>query len=289
MITITKNIEEAKFVTHAGNFHADDCFSTVFLNKLFDNITVIRLKEYYDDENRIVYDIGGSKFDHHSPNPQKRSDGITYCGFGLLWQEYGKEYLKKIQTENIEDTFKVLDYLFVESIDAFDNGEVVLPSKFNIYSVSSLIELFRPLNDEDEDECFLAACNFADTIFDKVVKNAIAKVKVIEKIKNLPIKNKILILDEYIPYEFACFYLKLDVNFVVYPSNRGGYAAHTIPTTYKGFQAKIPFKSEWGGLRDEELARVSGIKTTKFCHNKLFLATADTLEDALEFINKTLE
>ena len=81
----------------------------------------------------------------------------------------------------------------------------------------------------------------------------------------------------------------LDVDFVVYPSNRGGYAAHTVPTQYKGFTPKIPFKKEWAGLRDKELQLVSGIKTARFCHNNLFLATADTLDDALKFIKKTIE
>ena len=54
-------------------------------------------------------------------------------------------------------------------------------------------------------------------------------------------------LDEYIPYEFAIFYLNLDIDFVVYPSNRGGYAAHTIPTKYKKRLTAISkrIKNKW--------------------------------------------
>ena len=69
MITLTKNINEAQYVTHAGNFHADDVFSTVFLEKLFGNITLIRLKEYQDDGTKLAYDIGLGKFDHHGAMP----------------------------------------------------------------------------------------------------------------------------------------------------------------------------------------------------------------------------
>ena len=61
MIKITKNLVEADYVTHAGNFHADDVFSTVFLEKLFDDITVIRLSEYQNDGTKIAYDIGGGE------------------------------------------------------------------------------------------------------------------------------------------------------------------------------------------------------------------------------------
>ena len=43
MIKITKNLSEAQYVTHAGNFHADDVFSTVFLEKMYKDIRVKRV------------------------------------------------------------------------------------------------------------------------------------------------------------------------------------------------------------------------------------------------------
>ncbi|MBE6154901.1 MAG: MYG1 family protein [Firmicutes bacterium] len=289
MVTIVKNIEEADYVTHAGNFHADDVLGTVFLEKLYDNVKLIRLKEYKDDGRKIAYDIGLGKFDHHQAGyNKKRENGIHYCGFGLLWQEYGRDYLKKINVDDIEKTFKVFDYLLVNMIDAFDNGEYSINSDFNIYTVSGLIELFRAKFDEDKDEneCFLEAVKFGSIIFDLVIKEAISKVKQINIIKDKAknVKDKILILDEFVPYEYAIFKLNLEVDFVVYPSTRGGYAAHTVSTYYKGFTPRVPFNKNWAGLRDEELQKVSGIKTAKFCHNKLFLVTAETKEDVLKLI-----
>ncbi len=288
MITLTKDLSKAKFVTHAGNFHADDVFSTVFMSKYFGDITVIRLKDYEDnDSSKIVYDIGRGKFDHHQADYDKKHDnGIHYCGFGLLWQEYGKEYLKKINVSNYEDVFKIFDYLLVTNVDAFDNGEVDIDRDFNIYTIPSLIEMFRPKMNtlEDEDECFLKACKFAEFLFDRILEEAIIKVKVINKVRELSknIQNKILVLEEFIPYEYAIFYLNLDVDFVVYPSNRDGWAARAVPTHYKGFIKRVPFMSDWAGLRDGELVSVSGIKTAKFCHNKLFLFISGTKEDAIK-------
>ncbi len=287
MLTITKDLNKANFVTHAGNFHADDVFSTVFLEKLYDNITLIRLKEYQDDKTKLAYDIGLGKFDHHEAGyNEKRPNGIHYCSFGLLWQESGLKYLNKIQVPNPEETFKVIDYLLINQIDAIDNGEFNLESAFNIYTISDIIELFRPEDNEDEDSCFKNAVKYASTLFDLIIKNSIKKVEAIEIIKKkIPeIKDNILILDTYIPYEFAIFYLNLNVDFVIYPSHRDCYAAHTIPTHYKGFQSKIPFNKNWAGLRNQELQKISGIKTAHFCHNNLFLFTSDTLEDALKGI-----
>lgn len=289
MIHLTKNIEEAQFVTHAGNFHADDVFSSIFLERLIHNITLIRLKDYQDDGTKLAYDIGLGAFDHHGAEyDEKRENGIHYCSFGLLWKSFGLEYLKKLNIEDPEKVYEIIDELLVIQIDAFDNGEFEIDATFNIYTLSSLIEQFRPKTTEDiEDECFLKACSFADLIFEQVLKEAINKAKIINIISKEEIKDKILILKEYIPYEYAVFKLGLDVEFAVYPSNRGGYAAHTIPTKYKGFISKVPFKKEWAGLRDNELQEVSGIKTARFCHKNLFLATADTKEDALMFIKKT--
>lgn len=294
MITLTNKLEEANFVTHAGNFHADDVFSTVFMERLFKNINLIRLKDYKDDKTKIAYDIGLGDFDHHGAlYDKKRENGIHYCGFGLLWQRYGLEYLKQIKVEEPAMIFDIMDELLVTQIDAFDNGEYTIDAPFNVYTLASLIEQFRPKigKDENENECFLKAVAFADNIFETILNDAIAKSATLKKVEKLSqtIKDNILILDSYIPYEYAIFKLNLDINFVIYPSNRGGYAAHTVPIKYKGFTPKIPFKKEWAGLRDKELQNISGIKTAKFCHNKLFLATAETIEDAKQFIYKTIK
>ncbi len=292
MIRITKNLNEATAITHAGNFHADDVFGTVFLNKYWGNITVIRLKEHQDDGKTMAYDIGLGEFDHHGKDyDKKRSNGIHYCGFGLLFQKFGLDYFKKINVPDPEATFKVFDYLLVNMIDAIDNGELSIESSYNIYTLSSLIELFRPKFNEDKDEdlCFLEATNFASLIFDLVLKDAVSKVEAINIVRNTPIKNKILILDKFLPYEYAIFNLNLDVDFVIYPSNRGGYAAHTVPTFYHGFTPRVPLKKEWGGLKNEALQSVSGIKTARFCHKNLFLFTADTEEDALKAIELSVK
>ena len=250
------------------------------------------LKEYIDDGTKLAYDIGLGEFDHHQKDyNKKRKNGIHYSSFGLLWSAYGLKYLNQIKVSDPEETFKIIDYLLVNQIDAIDNGEFNLKSKYNIYTLSDIIELFRPKNNEDEDACFKNAVKYASKIFDLIIENAITKLESINIIKNkIPeIKDKILILDKYIPYEFAIFYLNLDINFVIYPSNRGGYAVHTIPTFYKGFKPKIPFNKKWAGLRDKELQKISGIKTAIFCHNNLFLCITSTLDDALKSIKLSIK
>ena len=45
MIKIVKDITQANFVTHAGKFHADEIFGTILLEKIYKDITLIRLPE----------------------------------------------------------------------------------------------------------------------------------------------------------------------------------------------------------------------------------------------------
>ena len=290
MITITNDINKAEFITHAGNFHADDVFSTAFLEKLYGNITLIRLKEYIDDGSKLAYDIGGGLYDHHQKDAKKRPNGLTYSGFGLLWNSFGLKYLEKLKLPNKEDIFKIFDDLLVTQIDAVDNGEFSIESSFNIYLIDDLIKLYRPNTNEEENTCFLEAVAFASELFDKILKDCLIKVETINKLKNnLNIQNRVLILKEFIPYEYAIFYLDIakDIDFVIYPSNRGGYTTHTVPISYKSTISKIPLNAKWAGLRNSELQKVSQIKTAKFCHRNLFIANADTLEDALLFVENS--
>ena len=41
-----------------------------------------------------------------------------------------------------------------------------------------------------------------------------------------------------------------------------------------------PFPDSWAGLKDEELARVSGVSDAKFCHKECFIAVTETQEGA---------
>src|SRR5699024_2397710 len=128
------------------------------------------------------------------------------------------EYLRKIKVEHPEKVFEIIDELLVIQIDAFDNGEYNIDAPFNIYTLAGLIEQFRPKigKSEDENESFLKAVSFADTIFEQILNDAIGKVYAITEIekKKKTIKDKILVLDEYIPYEYAIFKLGFDIDFV---------------------------------------------------------------------------
>lgn len=295
---LVTQIKEATAITHSGTMHADEVFATAFLNDYLDDIKVIRVPYVEEDKvptNALVYDIGRGKFDHHQEDAQVRENGIKYSSFGLLFKEYGKEYLKKKNITNIEEVFTTFDKELIEAIDAIDNGifpEITAPYK--VKTISDVIKVFNPSYgcSQDENTQFLKAVAFASTIIEETLYGIIGKVKakeiVLEKIKNCT--TPVLELEEYLPYEETV--LKNpegeQLLFVLYPSNRGGYGIKTIKNSAEDKTDRMSFPEEWAGLEGEELERKTGIKGTYFCHMNRFLLTCDSKETAYLVLNKIL-
>lgn len=294
MIKVVKNIEEAGFVTHAGKFHADEVFGSVLLEKIYENINIIRVPEVddYDLNGKIVYDIGGGIFDHHQIGGNgQRTNGIKYAAFGSLWRAYGKQYLKRIGVENIEDCYNLFDKNFVQFVDAGDNGQIEF-EKINIklVTLSDIIEGYNPNwnEDVDIDEKFMEAIDIARNIFDNKISSTISKCQarffVEEAIEKS--ENGIMILNRYMPYTEFVFESTnpkaKDILYVIFESNRKGYNIRALPIELGSFVNRKSFPEEWGGLRNEDLQKVSGVKTATFCHNNRFICVADTFEDALK-------
>ncbi len=287
MIEITNDIAEAKLITHAGTFHPDDVFSTAFLHKLFPDGKVIRVKEAMEIKaNQIIYDIGYGKYDHHGLNAEWRNDKIKYSSFGLLWRDFGRDYLRGI-SNYYEEIWQRIDTKLVCQIDGIDNGNFpIIKADYELLDLDKIIDLYNNNWDENKnnDDNFILAVNCATAIFDNLIKREISNVKayhlVINKLDST--KGDVLYLEEYSPYEEAIFAdnNSKGIKAVIYPAKRGGYNIKPITISYDSKELKYTFPKEWWGLHDDELANISGIKTARFIHLNGFLAVAGTKEDA---------
>ena len=56
------------------------------------------------------------------------------------------------------------------------------------------------------------------------------------------------------------------------------YMLHTVPATADTFEARADLPASWAGLRDAELAAVTGVADAGFCHNGRFIAAAKSYE-----------
>lgn len=298
MIRIVKKIEEANCITHSGTMHADEVFATAFLELYLKDIYVFRTTKIdlsKVQKDALIYDIGNGKYDHHQLDALKRENGIPYSSVGLLWKEFGRDYLKKMDYPNIEEMYQGIDKDLVEGIDADDNG--VFPkieSNYKVKTIPSIIKIFNPSYDsyETEEEQFLKAVSLAKMIWEEEIYyingKVIADKKVNELIEINNKEDKYLFLEEYLPYEETLLNNPNAANllFVAFPSNRGGYAIKTIPKSIEDRTARMSFPKEWAGLQGEELEKVSGIKNLQFCHTGCFIVSCKTKDSAYQVLEQ---
>ena len=291
MITLVKDIKEANGITHNGTMHADEVFSTAFLSLYFGNFKVARVSEVPENisSNTIVYDIGKGKFDHHQSDARIRDNGIKYSSLGLLFEEYGINYLKKLKLKNTKAIYNYFVKDFIEAIDAIDNG--IFPEIKSIYkikTVSDIIKIFNPSygSFDNEDEQFVKAVLLAETILTEELKNVVGMVEANKKVKTILNKTKgsILILDEYLPYEETVLnsLAGKKIKFAIYPSNRGGFGIKTIPISTTDKTSRVYFPKSWGGLTNSDLENETGVEGSLFCHANRFLVTASDLDTAIK-------
>lgn len=69
--------------------------------------------------------------------------------------------------------------------------------------------------------------------------------------------------------------------FVVYPdSTDATFQVRTVPESPHSFQARMDLPEAWAGLRDKDLAQVTGVHSASFCHVKRFICGATDLDGA---------
>ena len=298
MITLVKDIKEANGITHNGTMHADEVFATAFLSLYFGSFKVIRVSEVPIDisSNTLVYDIGKGKFDHHQSDARVRDNGIKYSSFGLLFEEFGIDFLKKMKLKNTKAIYNYFVKDFIEGIDAIDNG--IFPdvkANYKVKTVSDIIKIYNPsyLSNDSEDGQFIKVVNLAESILTEELKNVVGKVEAASKVKKLLNKTKgpLLILDEYLPYEETVLtsLSGKKILFAIYPSNRGGYGIKTVPISTTDKTSRVYFPKSWGGLSNSDLEEVTGIKGSLFCHTNRFLMTASTLDTAKKLAEIALD
>ena len=297
MVHIVYSKEEANCITHSGTMHADEVFATAFLDLYLGDVFVYRTNVIHPEElneNVFVYDIGRGKFDHHQLDAAKRDNDILYSSVGLLWKEYGKDFLEKRGYEKVDALFLGIDKDLVEGIDGDDNG--VFPKiecPYKVKTLPNIIKIFNPSFDSGEDESsqFLKAVSLAKMIWEEEIVYIYGKVIADEKVNayieaNDP-ESKYLLLKEYLPYEDAVLANPKGEKllFVAFPSNRGGYAIKTIPKSSEDHTSRMSFPEEWAGLQDQELEEVSGIEGLRFCHSARFIVNCTKIEAVYQVLD----
>lgn len=300
MLKVVNRIEDANCITHAGTFHADDVFSSAFLESYLKDVSIYRTNSVDPtlfSNDVFIYDVGRGRFDHHQNDCLKRENGIPYCSFGLLWKEYGKDFLNRLGIARADRVWEMMDKDLVEGIDADDNG--VFPkvdANYKVKMLPGIVKIFNPsfLTEQTEEEQFVKACALAKMILEEEVYyiqgKALAEEKILDQLDDLDEGAKYMVLNSFLPYEEVLLGEEKanSILFVAYPSNRGGYAIKTVPKSMEDRANRMDFPAEWAGLEGEELEKVSGIPGLTFCHATRFLVSCRDLDTVYQVLQKIL-
>ena len=160
---------------HNGIFHADDVFGVALMQSIYNDLEIIRTR---DEELLktcdIVSDVGNGKYDHHHVDKIRRENGIPYCGFGLLWRDFGISYInaKFPDLSNLKEQQEVaekVDTILIQQIDAQDNGVDVIGKKMTIVGAggaATAIEVQAALDGVKE----LSIFNRKDEFYDRALE-----------------------------------------------------------------------------------------------------------------------
>lgn len=285
--------------THENSLHADDAMGAAILNTLYPDAEIVRSRDpaVWATCDALV-DVGGeydplnNRFDHHQKGfNEKRINGLPYAGAGLVWRTYGVRYTQAIVAGlSDDDATRVanrVDERLMQHIDAVDSGiDVPGPSCFNL---SGILDTFNAQWNESGDfdlMRFNLAMAFCGTVLSNLVRAVAAEHAAAEIVRKAPtlMDGKILVLDvARLPYDPVVNKEFPQVLFVVYPASGNGkqYQVRVVPKVLGAYQARADLPAEWAGLRDADLAAVTGVADAVFAHNGRFICGAGSKEGAL--------
>ncbi len=291
-----------KLVTHSGSFHSDDIFATAVLSFVLEKegqkFEVIRTR----DEEIIksadyVYDVGGihdeetNRFDHHQPGGAGKNEyGIEYSSFGLVWKKFGE------QVAGSKKTADIINKKLVAAIDAHDNGMDLVENKYEVspyniqYFFYSMVPTWREENISN-DEVFLECVEIAKKVLTREIiqaRDIVISEEAIEEIYNNSEDKQILIFDKNYPSAEVLQSLPEPL-YAIYPRVDNTWGVKAIRNDIKTFKNRKDFPTAWGGLKDVELQKITGVADAVFCHRALFLAVAKSKEGAMKLAEIALK
>ncbi|MFL6673772.1 MAG: MYG1 family protein [Massilia sp.] len=307
-------------VTHGGKFHADDAWAVAVLNILFPDSELIRTRDPAIIEAAdFAIDVGGiwdpatGRFDHHQKGfSGARSTGVPYASAGLVWKEYGARCVSALAAEHVghqltdDEALQVaygIDADIVQYLDLSDVGAA--KNAPGGYGLSAVISGFNPnwLDEQrtgygDAAEAYrLSQFRRAMTVLTDVMINAVryrvGASLAVEQVRQSEVLEggKVLLLkNSALPWTAVVRKEMPEVLFVIsHNLAEQRYMLHSVPISSESFTARADLPEAWAGLRDAELAAVTGVPDAGFCHNGRFIAAAKSFEGIRAMAQQALQ
>ena len=318
--------EHKTIATHSGSFHADDVFGVGVLMGVYPAHTLVRTRnneriaaaDFAVDVGGL-WDIPTGRFDHHQrgftgARPAHLSEGgetagVGYASAGLVWAVHGTAYVKALadglgwalDAHALDETSRSLDASLVQYLDIVDTGQGdVAPGIFGLSAlVAQLNTNWMEEHGLDVDaKAALQETRFREAIaivrkfLDRAIIKKISQLRSRDIVRQAPrlLGGRVLHLQEGgMPWTRVVVDEMPEVLFVIYPDSDGAqYQVKTVPVEAGSFKARRDLPQSWSGLREQELAAVTGVADSVFCHLNLFIGGARSLDGALRMAELAL-
>jgi len=296
-------------VTHSGKFHADDAWAVAVLLLLYPDAELVRTRDpAIIARADVAIDVGGEwdpargRFDHHQKGfDGARVSGVPYASAGLVWREYGARCVAllaarhagyKLSDEGAQQMAYAIDADVVQYLDLSDVGAA--RNAPGSYGLSAIVSGFNP-NWLDEqrlgygpaaeayrDEQFRRVLGLLTDLMINAVKYRVGAQLAVEQVRHAEVLEggRVLFLkNAALPWTAIVRKEMPKVLFVIsYSIAEQRHLLHTIPVSTESFVARADLPEAWAGLRDADLAAVTGVPDAGFCHNGRFIASAKSYE-----------
>lgn len=296
-------------VTHGGKFHADDAWAVAVIHVLHPEAELVRTRDpAIIESGDVVIDVGGiwdpatGRFDHHQKGfSGARQTGVPYASAGLVWREYGarcvaalaaKHTGQQLSDETAQHIAYAIDADIVQYLDLSDVGAAKnAPGGYGLSAVISGYNLswldeerlgYGERADAYRLSQFRRAMDFLIDVMANAVKYRVGALLALEQVRKAEVleDGRLLYLkNSALPWSSVVRKEMPKVLFVIsHNIGEQRYMLHTVPATADTFEARADLPASWAGLRDADLALVTGVPDAGFCHNGRFIAAAKSYD-----------
>lgn len=310
--------QHTTIATHSGSFHADDVFGVGVLMGVFPSHSLLRTRNNERIVAAdFAVDVGGlwdastGRFDHHQrgftgARPARLVDGqevagVGYASAGLVWAAFGAAYVEALarsqgyalEPQGVAEAVAAIDSSLVQYLDIVDTGQGDVAA--GIFGLSALVAQLNTNWMEEagltleakaalQQQRFVEAIAIVRTFLDRAIIKRIAQLRSMDIVRQAPrlLGGRVLHLQEGgMPWSRVVMDEMPEVMFVIYPDSDGQqYQIKTVPLQAGSFATRMDLPQSWAGLREQELAAVSGVEDAVFCHLNVFIGGARSLAGA---------
>jgi uncharacterized UPF0160 family protein len=306
--------------THGGKFHADDAWAVAVLKVLFPDAALIRTREQAKiDAADFAIDVGGvwdpatGRFDHHQKEFNgARASGVPYASAGLVWRDFGARCVAALALQGTGETLSddtaqqiayAIDVDIVQYLDLSDVG--VAKNAPGSYGLSAVVSGFNP-GWLDEQRLgygeavdayrmgqFMRAVEFLTDIMGNAVRYRVGAMLAVTQVRQAEVLEggKLLFLkNAALPWSSIVRKEMPKILFVISHSlTENRYILHTVSVDTESFDARADLPETWAGLREADLAAVTGVPDAVFCHTGRFIAAARSYDGIRTMARQALD